>query len=235
MKNIFPSILAASFFLFFVNSASAEETKLQTEDAKKSVTSEVQKELEDPDLKLSIEELRKKYPIGWLAKKYGDYNEFCRTDDCEDNCPIKPKNLVCTFYYDPFRMGYFEDAKKVSLDDFSESELKSVFVSYGLYSQTREDRLYGIIDVFIDHFTNKKPESLTEKERVVLRFAFAPQVLSSYDMGCENAKRYLDRDYCGSSVGMTVKEFRAKHVAVEKIIKQKFQTLFSSKFNLNLN
>jgi len=233
LANIFLSTLRKIFLVLFsiIFLFSSQSFAAET----KPKTAQIKQEFEDPDLKLSIEELRKKYPIDWLAKKYGDYNEYCRTDDCEYNCPTKPKNLVCTFYYDPFRIGYFEDAKKVSLDDFSESEIKSVFVNYGIHKQLGDDgRLFGMIDVFIDHFMNKKPGTLIEKEERVLRFAFAPEVIDNYTIECDSGKHYLDKDYCGSSAG-AVKEVTARHKVALKVIKQQFRVLFSSKFNINLN
>lgn len=97
---------------FFINNKSAEAATKQ--------------EITDPDLDLSIEELRKKYPIDWLEKKYGDSrNPLCEDGDDEPmtlttdfwpcgifcknrpelkNCSKKcynrplPQNLICTFF-----------------------------------------------------------------------------------------------------------------------------------------
>ncbi len=62
MKNLISSLLLV---LIFSNQSLAEETK--------SKTSNRQKEVTDPDLSLSIEELKKKYPISLLDEKKKNY------------------------------------------------------------------------------------------------------------------------------------------------------------------
>jgi hypothetical protein len=77
MKNLLLSLI--SFFIFSSQSL-AEEAKLrttQTQTAQPTTTqakaTNSQKEIEDPDLKLSIEELKKKYPISLLNEKKKNY------------------------------------------------------------------------------------------------------------------------------------------------------------------
>lgn len=120
------ALIATIAAFLFSNSAFAEPTKV---DSKAQATSikNVESTSDDPDLKLSIEELRKKYPIDWLKKKYGevsgdscvtageyDINEvnvwpcgticakYPKQKKCPDRCYgyKKPelKNLVCSFF-----------------------------------------------------------------------------------------------------------------------------------------
>ena len=92
--------------------------------------------IEDPDLKLSIEELRKKYPIDWLSRKYGNVSgENCVTAGSYDidevdawpcgpicskypeqkECPkkchkhkkgVNSKNLICSFFKTKYQKEY---------------------------------------------------------------------------------------------------------------------------------
>lgn len=193
---------------------------------------------EDPDLKLSIEELKKKYPIGWLKKKYGDYTKYC--SDCDGDevtCPNKPKYLVCTFYYDPSRIGDLEDTKEVSLTDFSENEVKSIFVNYREFysskiSKRKEDgRIEDLIDVFVAYFANKHSGTLTKFDKRILEFAFSPNVTNEFHIGCVNAQRYLSAEQadCKINPKVKLKEIQEKLNSQEPIIKKSFKNLFFSK------
>ncbi len=88
----------------------------------------------------------------------------------------------------------------------------------------KEDtRFDDVVNVFIDYFMGKKSERLNAVEKKILKFAFSKQVLGSYEIQCANGKHYFhDKDYCNDRVG-------------KGELKQKFQSLFSSKFNINLN
>jgi hypothetical protein len=72
MKNLIPSLL---LILIFSNQSLAEEAKSKTPNPKTTnpTTSNQQKEITDPDLNLSIEELKKKYPISLLDEKKKSY------------------------------------------------------------------------------------------------------------------------------------------------------------------
>ncbi len=58
----------------------SEVKKQVVSGVKSSAKKQSAEEIEDPDLKLSIEQLKKKYPIGWLEKKYGKQ----AYEDCEE-------------------------------------------------------------------------------------------------------------------------------------------------------
>lgn len=198
--------------------------------------------VQDPDLNLSIEKLRKKYPIGWLEEKYGNYSKFCvnygycdcDSGDCSKVCqiPKKPKNLVCIFYYDQRdlesnREG-FEDAKMVSLTSFTESEIKSILVNYSDYEN--DSRIRDIIGILIDYFANKKSKTLNQFDARVLKFAFAPTIANSYAIGCGKAKSYFDLECEPMSVTKNSSEkLKIRFETQEQTIKQKFQKLFFSK------
>ena len=198
----------------------------------------IESSAEDPDLKLSIEELKKKYPIDWLKKKYGNYTKYC--SDCDGDevaCPNKPRNLVCTFYYDPSRIGDLEDAKKVLLTNFSENEIKSVFVHYHeFYSskaskRKKDGRIDDIIDVFVAYFANKQSGTLTIFDKRILEFAFSPNVVDEFYIGCMNAQIYLNAEQadCKINPQLRLKEIQAKLHSQESNIKRGFKNLFFSK------
>ena len=141
------AVFLLSFFFVFGAFAASEKAVGETQ----------QQEIEDPDLKLSIEDLKKKYPIDWLEKKYGEASEkYCDDGDdepwlrevkswpcgpacnekevCSKDCynsqkPL-PKNLICSF----FKQSYDKNVNEWVADpvarfkDFSESEIKSSFL-----------------------------------------------------------------------------------------------------------
>ncbi len=109
------------------NNNSANQTEISTQ--------ENSAEIKDPDLDLSIEELRKKYPINWMEEKYGDYMR----DGCEDPgdvARIIPDKLICRFVGSEENSE--EDIRIIRLDvfkDFSENQIKSII----LHSTDRKD------------------------------------------------------------------------------------------------
>jgi hypothetical protein len=117
------------------------------------------KTIKDPDLDLSIEELRKKYPITWMEEKYGvvipkdcDVGEdemelaeveswpcgtICKKYPNVKNCPKRcykhtdSKNLVCSF----FKISYSDQRRMIKspmarFSDFLIPEIKSAFLYY---------------------------------------------------------------------------------------------------------
>jgi hypothetical protein len=113
-------------------------------------------EVIDPDLKLSIEELKKKYPIDWLKEKYGEVTEsecdvgedepdllevdfwpcgpVCSNNknlscpkECYKNYKSKPENLVCSF----FKHGYEKQA-----DSFKERYVSKPVARFEDFSET---------------------------------------------------------------------------------------------------
>lgn len=132
MKKLLISITAITLFLTtlscdYVKKAQQEKksvSKITLSNSSKSKN--LSKTLIDPDLDLSIEELRKKYPIDWLKERFGNQNqEFCKLEgafpvhlkwpcgpfcdkypeikDCPVRCYTKNKipdiadNLICSF------------------------------------------------------------------------------------------------------------------------------------------
>lgn len=224
-----------SFLLLFAIACCSKESEVKSDVNPSEITVEtnIPQEFIDPDLNLSIEELKAKYPIDWLEKKYGNWEEFCdnygyceceiNPERCDEVCkiPPRPNNVVCGFYhhlnYDLERLSKFSSdelrIKIIPLEFFSEAELKSIFVNKS------DSRQIKIIEVFIDQIANKKPGTLTDFEKKIVRFAFAPQVINSYDFVlCPQIEKYLEIKCSYSN--------RAKQ---DKEVKQKFKELFFSK------
>ncbi len=77
---------------------------------------------QDPDLKLSLEELKKKYPIDWLSKKYGKIQE----NDCVTN-GVYDVDEVSFWPCGPFCSKY-PDKKKCSASCYSYKKAKKDLV-----------------------------------------------------------------------------------------------------------
>jgi hypothetical protein len=179
MKNLIPSLL---LILIFSNQSLAEEAKSKTQN---NTTQQVE---EDPDLKLSIEELRRKYPIGWLKERYGDSNHpSCGnsyvSDDYQDSIP---QNLLCSFVSTRKFDGkvLLKEPKRlllVKFEDFSDAEIKSVFIrepdNYLNSPPLEEDiRMWQLMGIVIEHL-NKPDGFLTNQERALRNFVYSDKVL----------------------------------------------------------
>ena len=163
-------------FLFIISSSiyagAAEPSKTTT--------------VEDPDLKLSIEELRKKYPIDWLEKNYGDIN-LC--PDLDDPEPVDvSENLVCNFHD-------FE----YSIENFSEKEIKSIVVNTMNQKYKNTDfRIKQIAGIIFKYFNNKRDTDLTKEEKKLKKFIYSKQVMKSFQgrEGCTIVKQSNHLDIC---------------------------------------
>ena len=163
------SALLGSNFAFAQSNKAAAQSK------------NIEQPSEDPDLKLSIEELKKKYPISWFDKKYGDYN-CCESNDCTPD----PKR-VCGFTSDPKEALKLDGVGSILLFDplekLNEAQLKSVIIFYNKKSEydVRPDHLLLLILKRIDDVKNQTP--LIGKIR---NFFYSDNVLGSYeDLSCE--------------------------------------------------
>lgn len=178
MKNFLLSLIS---ILFILSSQSfAEEAK--------SKTTNSQKEIEDPDLKLSIEELKKKYPIKWLKERYGDSNHpSCGNSYVsEEYQGLIPKNLLCSFVSVRKFEGKFllKEPKKVLLvevKDFSDAEIKSVFIrepdNYLKSPPLEEDvRMWQLMGMVIQNL-NKPEGILTNQEKALKSFVYSDKIL----------------------------------------------------------
>ncbi len=191
IKNLVKTflIIFALIAAILANSAFAGEVK-STESKSSTVNAN-----EDPDLKLSIEELKKKYPIDWLKEKYGDYNnDFCQEnfgpDDvmlhwpcgsacslyndaqkCPKSCYGKdsPKNLVCRFLQDYIRPEF-----KV----FSIVEYKSAFSHYG-----EDSRIEDVIVVALSYFLSNDTSELTIAEAALKKFIWSKFISQNLENG----------------------------------------------------
>ncbi len=153
IKNLVKTflIIFALIAAILANSAFAGEVK-STESKSSTVNAN-----EDPDLKLSIEELKKKYPIDWLEKKYGKQDfEFCKGEEqslpsivnwpcgplcsnfpdnanCSKSCyrSLSETNSLCSFFEkERHAKGAPTSGWLIKMDFFSESEIKSLLVEY---------------------------------------------------------------------------------------------------------
>lgn len=139
---------------------------------------------EDPDLKLSIEELKKKYPITWLKRKYGDYR-YCAGPDDEFTVDEEhlPKNLICSFIGIGNNFKTNKESrryKKMHFKDFSESQIKSIFVNYDP-KQGDDMREWHVVGLVFEYFDNKPEEQLTDQEKSLKKFIFLKRI--SYPFG----------------------------------------------------
>ncbi|MES2961506.1 MAG: hypothetical protein V4694_03880 [Pseudomonadota bacterium] len=141
---------------------------------------------EDPDLKLSIKELRKKYPIGWLKKKYGDSKHpSCGNSDgaFEYEGPI-PKNLICSFFtndmYSKSDTSKLIPSFSLDLEFFSNNQIKSALIEYNnLWKQHRasdDERVREIVILALLTF-EEKTNTLTENQKELKNFIYKSQLL----------------------------------------------------------
>lgn len=164
-------IIFALVAAIIVNSAFAGEVK-STESKSSTVNAN-----EDPDLKLSIEELKKKYPIDWLEKKYGDSNHiFCGDSDGSFEYDGEvPENLVCTF-------NGPNPKEKKKLEDFSFNEIRSAFVNIETYNKDTwigndDERLWDLIGITLKFFEEKPSNKLSEKEKSLKKFILSDKIM----------------------------------------------------------
>ena len=146
--------------------------------------------LKDPDLKLSIEELRKKYPITWFDKKYGEY------PDCEDTESDRPssENLVCGFTDNKAEVveGVFPEILIDVFKDFNEAQIKSIIIHKDKKSYN-DARIDHIITIIFREISNLKNQSLLINK--IRNFIYYDQVMLSFkELPCEVLKEYVDVD-----------------------------------------
>ena len=92
MNKIILKILATILAFCFISFSTQAESN-----SEKAKDVPVNSEIEDPDLKLSIEELKKKYPIDWMRNKYGDQNnKFCKDGDSFPSVASWPCGPFCS-------------------------------------------------------------------------------------------------------------------------------------------
>lgn len=163
----------------------------------------------DPDLKLSIEELKKKYPIGWLGKKYG--NQLLCNDVDEDNIEnmkryaklVNKEDFTCSFTLEKDRTNLSKDSNEFdekieirtkyvkSIDYFSESQIKSIFLHVDknfikfskedgeLYVEAHDSRELSIIYLVCRFFDETPNQELSSKQKKLKSFLFSKKI-SSY-------------------------------------------------------
>jgi len=149
--------------------------------------------VEDPDLKLSIEELRKKYPINWLKKEYGDANHpSCGNSDgaFEYDGPI-PNNLKCSFFTGSGLQSTLEPS--VDFDNFSDSQIRSALVEYNkLWKEKKIDedgRIREIVFIALLYFEQNSKITDNEKRKLMNFFYMSKLLPITQDaVECKYAK-----------------------------------------------
>ncbi len=199
------------FILPSVNLSFALEKQQNSEmksNMKSSTTKQSTKEIADPDLKLSIDELKKKYPIGWLEKKYGSSNHpSCGSSDgaFEYDGPI-PNNLQCSFIKLEYNINHKTNKTEeiytplFSFNDFSASEIKSIFINIDKILKDNRDkgglveidyRIYEICGIVLSYFERNPLNALNDREKKLKNFIYSDQImerLQKFDE-CKNIKQ----------------------------------------------
>ncbi len=179
-KLILRTLVTILAFYFISIGAQADSNSEKAKDVL------VKSEIEDPDLKLSIEELKKKYPINWFDKKYGDYSRCEGSGD--DLKEYKGPNLICGFTIDSklaeqqsddfYTIQVLEPIKQLS-----EPQLKSIIVHYNKKSNV-DLRVNQILLIIIDQLNNKPSQTLKEKR--IKEFLYSDNTLKSYiSLSCD--------------------------------------------------
>ena len=189
MKKFSQKILVTASVIFTclsLNFAFADavrtDSKPQTQITKNNISESVSNSasVEDPDLKLSIEELRKKYPIDWFDKKFGDYSqcEGSGDDEKEDD----GSELICGFTIEKSKVGSAPNGTLPTilfdpLKQLNEAQLKSIILHYN--AKSNDDlRIDHILSILLDQFHDKKNSSPLKQK--IRNFFYSDKTLSSY-------------------------------------------------------
>jgi len=189
MKNkSLKSLLAALTLvssLIFANEVLAQISKSPTQNNEQSI--------EDPDLKLSIEELRKKYPIEWFDSKFGEYYKCATDSDGEYDDP----KLICRL---TINKNYFKnklrDGSRIKLFDplrqLNESQIKSVIVHHSSkvyddgYPDIRLDNILEILEIQTADTKNTNPLKTRIKD-----FLYSDVAVNSFKkLSCESLSKF---------------------------------------------
>ena len=169
LANIFLSTLRKIFLVLFsiIFLFSSQSFAAET----KPKTAQIKQEFEDPDLKLSIEELRKKYPIDWIGWK------------CAPNCPG----------YE----SYLDDSDAsdvVAL--YSIEELKSAFVNVNFVSE--DDATIFVSGLVLTFFEGRSEKYLTTNEKRLKKFVYSRKIIAPFGdvKNCTKVSSYFPRISC---------------------------------------
>ena len=136
----------------------------------------------DSDVELSIAELKNKYPLDWIEKKFGKIQAQCCKDPKKGRkLNMCSEELVCELYSN-FDNDYDEDhaynfIKEVRLQDFNESELKSIFVN-----ESKDPRAKDIIKIVYGYFYYYQIPSrpsiriTSQTDKKLRNFIFSPKI-----------------------------------------------------------
>lgn len=176
--------------------------------------------IEDPDLKLSIEELREKYPIDWFDKEYGEYDE-CATDSEGESADTK---LICLFVLDKKKMHSIYRAKIIKpFEKFTESQIKSIIVHHSVksydnnYIDSRLDQILIMLEM--------QTQYLTKNDLVQIKirnFMYSDTIVKSFTrLSCESLFRFdVNNKYYDTLV---IDYLSGMYRKIPKILKSSFE------------
>ena len=180
----------------------------------------------DPDTRLSISQLRKKYLLIWLKQKYGDANSrFCRPETFAGSNQI-PDNMVCSFYGpNP------PEQKKFS--DFSFDEIKSVFVRDQFVPATKgtpiyeDPRIWELVGITLQFFEKKPANLLNDDEKKLRDFIFSDKIITPIQNSvlCDKIKSTFDLQsalFCTNSERKIIDEKEEIKADEKKYLQEKF-------------
>ncbi len=129
----------------------------------------------DSDVELSISELRKKYPLDWVEKKYGKIpKDYCDDEEYPGDKTKQP-NLICAFTPTYLEKKYTQEFEKiVSRKDFNEKEIKSSFVNQ--VDMTKDRRPSDVIRTTLLFFSTTKEAELNISDKKLQKFIFSPKI-----------------------------------------------------------
>ena len=214
------------FIFFFTNLfhalAHGQEIKITPKPSIKSQT----RVIADPDTKLSILQLRKKYLLIWLKRKYGDANShFCEPEKFVGSNQI-PANVVCSFYGP-------NNSEQKKFSDFSFDEIKSVFVRDQFVSETTKNslhedpRIWELVGITLQFF-EKKPANLLSYDQKKLRdFIFSDKIITPIQNSvlCDKIKSTFDLQsalFCVSAERKIISEDEKRKDEEKNYFQEKF-------------
>jgi len=214
------------FIFFFTNLAQVlaheEEIKITSKPSTKSRTLVIA----DPDTKLSILQLRKKYLLIWLKQKYGDANlRFCGPEEFVGSNQT-PANVVCSFYGS-------NNSEQKKFSDFSFDEIKSVFVRDQFAPITtktplnEDPRIWELVGITLQFFEKKPTNLLSYDEKKLRDFIFSDKIITPIQNSvlCDKIKSTFDLQsvlFCANAEIKIISKDEERKAEEKKYLQEKF-------------
>ncbi|MES2961525.1 MAG: hypothetical protein V4694_03975 [Pseudomonadota bacterium] len=210
------------FIFFFTTLAHADEIKITPKPPTKSRT----RVIPDPDTRLSILQLRKKYLLIWLKQKYGDANSrFCGQEKFVGSNQI-PANLLCSFYGPT-------PAEQKKFSDFSFDEIKSVFVREQFVPATtgtpayEDPRIWELVGITLQFFEKKPANLLSNDEKKLRDFIYSDKIITPIQNSvlCDKIKSTFDLQsalFCTKNERKIIDEEEERKAEEKKHLQEEF-------------